>query len=78
MSSSLGVRIEGKRYVVKTTPMMKLEAVLEDALKQAQKQWTTSDCAMTFNKKKLDLGDPVRFCNVPTGDRRARHLQHTQ
>lgn len=34
--SSLGVRIEGKRYAVKTTPMTKLQQILEDSLRQAR------------------------------------------
>ena len=60
---SLGVNYLNSRKVVKTTPTMKLQSVLEEAC--ANFKLDTNCCRLKKGKTVIDLSLPYRFANLP-------------
>ncbi|BDA50940.1 probable tether containing UBX domain for GLUT4 at C-terminar half [Coccomyxa sp. Obi] len=67
MAASFGVLYNGKRQVVKLTPMQPLITIVEHISKASNQQLDPSTCKIFHNKKELDASTPVRFANIPSG-----------
>ena len=60
---SVGVSYLSQRKVVKTTPIMKLQSVLEEAC--AHFKMDSSCCRLLKGRSRVDLSLPYRFANLP-------------